>query len=105
MPPRNRRRIRGYGMLLTERVMPIGIAVFFVVAGVGFLGEVYGGRVVYGLALVSVVAITAWDWWRLRSSEKPPRAVADRLAMDVVVFALMLALSGLETIAAALAGG
>jgi hypothetical protein len=87
-------------MLLTDRVIPIGIALFLVVAEVGFLGEAYGGRVVYGLALAGVVVLTAWDWWRLRRSEQTPRAVADRLAMDVVVFALVLALPGLETIAA-----
>jgi hypothetical protein len=86
-------------MLLTDRAMPIGIALFFVVAGVGFLGEVYGGRVVYGLVLFGVVALTACDWWRLRSAkEKTPRAVADRLAADAVVFALVLSMPGLETL-------
>jgi hypothetical protein len=88
-------------MLLTDRVMPVGIAVFLAVAAVGFLGEVYGGCVVYGLVLASVVALTAWDWWRLRSAEKKTsRAIADRLAADVVVFAMVLAMPGLETLVA-----
>jgi hypothetical protein len=88
-------------MLLIARGLPLGIGLFFVVSAVGFLGEVWGGRVVYGLGLLSMAGFTARDWWRLRRSEDTPQAVADRLAMDVLIFVFMLALPGLEIIVGA----
>jgi hypothetical protein len=85
--------------LLVAGRTPIGVPLFLAAACVGFIGEAIGGRVVYGIALAAIAGFAAWDWSRLRASDRPPTDIADRLAMDMALFALILALPGLEVIA------
>ena len=84
-------------MLVAGRT-PIGVPLFLAAACVGFIGEAIGGRVVYGIALVAIAVIAAWDWARLRASDRTPAEIADRLGLDLVVFAMFLAMPGLEMI-------
>jgi membrane protein YqaA with SNARE-associated domain len=84
---------------------PMVITFVLALAAIGMLGEVFGGRVVWGLAYTFVIACAARDYWRLRSGPSTPQAVADRLVAYILVLAVGVAAPGLDTIETWIAGG
>jgi polyferredoxin len=84
---------------------PMVITFVLALAAIGMVGEVFGGRVVWGLAYTFVIVWAARDYWRLRSGSSTPQAVADRLVAYILVLAVGVAAPGLDTIEAWIAGG
>jgi hypothetical protein len=51
-----------------------------------------GGGIISALAIAAMIGLAAWDWARLRKSDRTPAEVADRLGLDLFALSVILVL-------------